>query len=309
MIALSQHPLVTTALSWMLTYAIHSTILILGVWLLCRGIPPVARRIGPRFENRAWKLALVGGLLTASVQVGLGVRPAFGAVELETGPEMAERSVQPVATPAAAPALAPVAPEPATLRGRVRHGQRELRLYDHGNGHSEVVVISGGGSLLAPVAPAAAPIAAPIAAAPVPPAVTKLAPVGPAPLWPALILLAWAVGTTWALVRLLSCVRTLRRRLKDRSTVLEDPVLESFLFLCSEAEINRKIRLTQSDRLASPIALWRREIVVPRRAVEELPPPAMHAVLAHELAHLERRDPHWLALAAVIEALFFFQPL
>ena len=79
--------------------------------------------------------------------------------------------------------------------------------------------------------------------------------------------------------------------------------------LCRDAEINRKIELTQSTRIASPIALWRREIVVPERAVTELPPAAMRSVLAHELAHLERRDPFWLAFAAVIEALCFFQPL
>jgi hypothetical protein len=110
-------------------------------------------------------------------------------------------------------------------------------------------------------------------------------------------------------VRLAVSVRGVRRRLADRSEVLEDPVLESFLTLCGDAEVNRKIRLTQSTRIAAPIALWRSEIVIPRRAVEELSPAAMRSVLAHELAHLERRDPHWLAFAAVLEALLFFQPL
>lgn len=32
-------------------------------------------------------------------------------------------------------------------------------------------------------------------------------------------------------------------------------------------------------------------------------------MLAHELAHLVRRDPQWLVLARAIEMLFFFQPL
>jgi hypothetical protein len=35
----------------------------------------------------------------------------------------------------------------------------------------------------------------------------------------------------------------------------------------------------------------------------------MESILAHELAHLVRRDPSWLTLSRVIEALFFFQPL
>jgi hypothetical protein len=35
----------------------------------------------------------------------------------------------------------------------------------------------------------------------------------------------------------------------------------------------------------------------------------MESILAHELAHLLRRDPTWLTIARVIEAVFFFQPL
>jgi hypothetical protein len=31
--------------------------------------------------------------------------------------------------------------------------------------------------------------------------------------------------------------------------------------------------------------------------------------VAHELAHLARRDPHWLALGCLVERIFFFQPL
>ena len=32
-------------------------------------------------------------------------------------------------------------------------------------------------------------------------------------------------------------------------------------------------------------------------------------MLAHEIAHLVRRDPQWLVLARAIEMVFFFQPL
>ena len=60
--ALAASPIVTGVVAWLLTYAIHSTILILAVWLIVRGIRPLARRVSPRLENRAWKLALVGAL-------------------------------------------------------------------------------------------------------------------------------------------------------------------------------------------------------------------------------------------------------
>ena len=46
-----------------------------------------------------------------------------------------------------------------------------------------------------------------------------------------------------------------------------------------------------------------------RAAIAELDAPQLRAMLAHELAHLERRDPQWLAFACILERAFFFQPL
>ncbi|NVB38463.1 M48 family metalloprotease [Pseudenhygromyxa sp. WMMC2535] len=293
---------VATATSWMLTYAIHSTILILGVWLLCRGIGPIARRMRPQAQNHAWKLAVVGGLVTATVQVGAGVRPAVGAFELGAAPSSATAA----ATPAAAPA--PVQPQTQTQTQTQPQPIVHLRRTPARSGERALMIFHGSSA-----APVAAPlISSPILdplAAPTPTRTLVAAADEPAPIWPALLFGMWVLGGSWAALRLVRSVRALRRRLGDRVEVLEDPVLESFLTLCRDAEIERKIRLTQTTKLAGPIALWRREIVLPRRAVDELSPAAMRAVLAHELAHLERRDPLWLAVAAVIEALCFFQPL
>jgi Zn-dependent protease with chaperone function len=267
MTAIASSELVGTALSWMLTYLIHSTILILAVWLLCRGIKPIAAKVTPSAENLGWKLALVGAFMTATVQIAVGVRPALGALEFQSGPKLVEREQV----------------EHAKPRVVVGPGDRAVIVDEHE-------------SMMLGVRPLAS-------AEPV------VEEAEPAPVWPKLVLIAWAIGAGLASFWLIACAWSLRRRLKDRSPVLEDPVLESFLTLCRDTEVKRKIELTQSTKIGSPIALWRREIVVPERAVAELPPVAMRSVLAHELAHLERRDPYWLAIAAVIEALCFFQPL
>jgi Zn-dependent protease with chaperone function len=262
---------VALTLSWMLTYLIHSTILVLSVWLICRGIKPLAKRIGPSGENLGWKLALVGAFVSASVQVAAGVDPVLGALELEAGPKVVER----------APALKS---QPQQLL--------RTRPVIVGADESEVVMLGAGPGVAEAAGPASEAIAT-----------------EPAPLWPKLIVGAWLLGAVIALARLGGSVVALRRKLADRREVIEDPVLESFLTLCRDVDIRRKIRLTSSPSISSPIALWRSEIVIPQRAIEELSPAAMRSVLAHEIAHLERRDPHWLALAAVIEALCFFQPL
>ena len=54
---------------------------------------------------------------------------------------------------------------------------------------------------------------------------------------------------------------------------------------------------------------WRPEICLPERALSELDRDELESVLAHELAHVLRRDPAWLTLFQVLGSLLFFQPL
>jgi len=49
--------------SWILTYLLHATVLLSGAALAA-----IALRARPELEEAIWKLALVGGLLTASLQ-------------------------------------------------------------------------------------------------------------------------------------------------------------------------------------------------------------------------------------------------
>jgi hypothetical protein len=79
--------------------------------------------------------------------------------------------------------------------------------------------------------------------------------------------------------------------------------------ICAVKLVDRHVLLTLSDRLTSPVALGHDEICLPARALSELDPIRMESILAHELAHLVRRDPSWLTIARVIEAVLFFQPL
>ena len=47
----------------------------------------------------------------------------------------------------------------------------------------------------------------------------------------------------------------------------------------------------------------------PSDSCEQLDAEQQRAALAHEIAHLVRRDPAWRILAGVLERVFFFQPL
>ena len=67
----------STALAWLLTYAIHSTVLLAFVWLLSR-----TRRLSPGASELLWKSAMIGAIVTSSLQLSLDVRPA-GTLMLE----------------------------------------------------------------------------------------------------------------------------------------------------------------------------------------------------------------------------------
>ncbi len=150
----------------------------------------------------------------------------------------------------------------------------------------------------------------PPAARPSPLATTDPLASRPSPLATStLIVLLW--GTLAAGLLLVYALRRtlLVRRIADRRPVMTHPLAEQLRTLSSEAGIRRPIRLTASPRLASPIALGSSEIAVPDAALTELDADQQRGMLAHELAHLERRDPAWLVFVALVERVAFFQPL
>jgi HEAT repeat protein/beta-lactamase regulating signal transducer with metallopeptidase domain len=69
------------ALAWLLTYAIHSTALLSLAWLVIR-----LRRWTPAAVELLWKSAMLGGILTAAIQLQLDLRPA-GTVSLQRAAE------------------------------------------------------------------------------------------------------------------------------------------------------------------------------------------------------------------------------
>lgn len=62
-------------------------------------------------------------------------------------------------------------------------------------------------------------------------------------------------------------------------------------------------------RLSVPCALGTRRILLPHDLHDRLGPAEMEVVLAHECAHLLRRDPLWNLALSLLAHLFWFQPL
>jgi len=86
-------------------------------------------------------------------------------------------------------------------------------------------------------------------------------------------------------------------------------LLKRVEILARTALLHRIPHLSTLAGLVSPIALPNGEICLPAANLQALQPDELDAVLAHEMAHLKRRDAAWLTIAAWIRVLFFFQPL
>lgn len=137
----------------------------------------------------------------------------------------------------------------------------------------------------------------------------------PLPSWPfdlrTTALGFWAggallLGLGWAI----SYFR-LKRRLRARPEVVGGGMFTILRQLHGELGLSPLVRLTCSSRVSVPVALGigRPEICVPPRALSHLEPEQQEGMLAHELAHLVRRDPFWLTFSRLLASVLFFQPL
>src|SRR5256885_1274990 len=76
-----------TLFAWLLTYLIHSTVLLGVAWLVTR-----PRRLEPAARELLWKVALVAGLVTGTIQSRLQLR-THAAVTLPAAASPAPPSV------------------------------------------------------------------------------------------------------------------------------------------------------------------------------------------------------------------------
>jgi BlaR1 peptidase M56 len=368
---------IRATLSWLGTYGLHSTFFLGGAWLLCRLRAPRSNRS----RERVWKLALVGGVLSASLQLALGQRPLLGRIDW--APLASAEVSRPEALSESRSAQSETPSEPAHLSATetseraartddARRESRERSLERRGTSGVTRTVRSespaGSPRTEAPRMEARAPetdaapqsltvaverdpdLAPRLAAVPegeadasrgaarLPAHDTALldteeldteqepgepslaARLGSAagsaarvlsPRWPGLVLLGWvAVGLTGVL-GLAASWTCLRRRMLGREVLRSGPLVERLDELRARAGLRRRVRLSVSTRIRAPFStgvLWP-EVCVPSAVLTDLTRAQQEALLAHELAHLVRRDPAWFGLSFLIETLFFFQPL
>jgi beta-lactamase regulating signal transducer with metallopeptidase domain len=254
---------------WLVTWLLHSTLLYGGAWLIDRWLLFRA----PAAREQMWRTVMLGALLTATVQWA-------GLVE----PVSLERLF-----------TAPASRAPGVPTAALREASA-----------------TGAGAAAAPAADPVTGAGAP-AASPAVPAVragrSALGRLrdGLAARWASALLSLWLVGAGLTALRLLVLGRRACRELDDRVPV-RGALAAEFATLCAALRVRRPA-LSVAPALAGPISLPNGEIAVPPWAIAALDARQRRALLAHELAHVVRRDPQWLAFALGLHALLWLQPL
>ena len=121
---------------------------------------------------------------------------------------------------------------------------------------------------------------------------------------------AWLVGVVGFSARLLGGWIVTRRL---RTVGVQAAPLEwqrAFERLAHRLDVSRKVRLLVSALVDAPVVIgWMRPVVlVPAAALTGFPPEYVQALLAHELAHVCRRDYLVNLLQRIAEAVLFYHP-
>lgn len=262
------------------TYLIHSSVLLLAALGVHRLLS-----VGTATKEALYRTAMIAPVLTAALAVNPAFEPLAGTIEwIEVGEEVVHEI---------RPDVADTAP---TTAGRT----------------ASVPVAEGDAAVMAPPAPepeAPAPAVQPR----VPEAHEGIEGPGatmsgayPRPVL-SFIAGAWLLVAFLTTARWLNGARAGRRLLDGRQPLAAGRAHEALLRLTARAGTPAPA-LSVCDALGGPATLPSGEICIPGWALD-LPASQLEAMLAHELAHVERRDPWWLAVAVALEALFWLQPL
>lgn len=256
--------------SWLLTYVLHSTLL-LGAAALAR-LALGERRLA--LQEAMLRAALLGGFLTASLQLALNVQPLGGSLPLP----QARMEV-------AAPALIP------QIAARDRATVPALRDEDAA---ATAELYATPSQSLSPAPAIAAPWTA----------VAQRA-------WRPALLIFWGSLALIGAVRLALGARRLRQLLRDRQPLGDVPIGAGARAIATVLGLRSPVRLSTAPRLAVPLAtgVLRPEVCLPTRVLADLREEEQLALCAHELAHLARRDPAWLLLVRMAGVLAPVQPL
>lgn len=125
-----------------------------------------------------------------------------------------------------------------------------------------------------------------------------------------LIFFFWSTGVILFSIRMAMGYREIFR-LRSQSTSIEElPVMVMFQNLLERSGLKDKIALVSSRKVDIPITIGHLKpmILLPIGLINRLSPDETQAILAHEIAHIMRKDYLQNLFISTLEILFFYHP-
>jgi beta-lactamase regulating signal transducer with metallopeptidase domain len=273
-------------LSWLLTYFLHSSLLLALAWTLDKA----GLLRSPRLAEIVWRTALCAGLLTATLQAPLhdwltqvadhqSLRTSTNTLSITEPGFATEQAMTTVQQHGADPLESP------------RHQSSAATAQAAASAIQPPTSSSGAGQV--DIGPTQTHILM------LPTELARIAPI---------VVIAWLVWVVFGWLKTLLAVRRLNASVKSCATP-DDPELHRFIGRISARHGDDAIRVRLSECWDSPLVLPNNVICIPAWLGQRLTRSQREAVLAHEVAHILRRDPAWRIASQMIGQLVFFQPL
>ena len=132
------------------------------------------------------------------------------------------------------------------------------------------------------------------------------------PAAPASHAAASIVGLVWAVGCALVLAHWMRRLWRSAEAVRPPEPAETEAFVDAKQSLGMaggELRIVRADQVPAACGWWRPCVVLPEGLSSALSAAELRAVIAHELAHVRRRDNLTGAAARAIVAVFWFHPL
>ncbi|MBX2874447.1 MAG: ankyrin repeat domain-containing protein [Saprospiraceae bacterium] len=241
-----------------------------SVWILIVGCVIKARIWQSAFmENALWKVALVGGLFTTTLSLVLGQHRVDINKPITQAIETSTELID-----------RPEQVENLTIPAQLLEGEREETIDLESPVFKEGARGIGGANSFKRQW-----------------SLIQLAPM----IWGIMLLVILLYRTTQHL--------WFFRHLGPRKEIENPTVLHIMESIQRRTKRPVQYRISASPFLDSPIVIRGSEICLPSKALHAMNRDQLEAMIAHEWAHIVRRDHYWAIFSSLLNTLFFFQPL
>lgn len=120
----------------------------------------------------------------------------------------------------------------------------------------------------------------------------------------------WLIGLVVFSIRWIGSMLFLHRLRHRHAFMMEGPWVDQAHALASRLGIHKPVMLLESIKVQSPMVLGHLKpaILLPAGMLTGLEPAQIEAILAHELAHIQRHDYLINLMQSLVEVVFFYHP-